>query len=110
MGGRPSVFDGRYAPAVEFGKLEPVEPRLMLVHWIDSMGAGGGWEDMADVLDLGQKSERFKCVTVGFLIGENDEGVMLAQNLSADHETVAGWHYVPRPMIVQMFSLHEEVA
>ncbi len=46
---------------------------LMLVEWIDASRLTDGWMDMADIPD----PYPHRCVSVGFLVGRNDKGLIL---------------------------------
>ena len=60
---------------------------LMLIEWVDASRLSDGWIDMAAVPD----PYPHKCVTVGFLVSENERGKILVPTI-ADVEHAANSH------------------
>ena len=47
---------------------------LVLVEWLDSSRVGEGWVDLADIAEPNPS----KCVSIGFLVRENEKGKVLS--------------------------------
>jgi hypothetical protein len=55
----------------------PVPYKLVLIEWKDASRLSEGWIDLSAVPDTYQH----KCVTVGFLISENEDGKILVPTI-----------------------------
>jgi hypothetical protein len=59
------------------------EMRVVQVFWIDA-GGKHGWEKIDKITDWFQKEENFMVDTVGLLLAENDDFIVLAMGTSTD--------------------------
>ena len=56
---------------------------LVLVEWLDSSRVGEGWVDLADIAEPNPS----KCVSIGFLVRENEKGKVLVPTVAdVEHE------------------------
>ncbi len=67
---------------------------LWRVEWIDSTNRGG-WQEAGKDLDLS------KCITVGFLVKDNDERVVIASSID-DNDEIANLTAIPRQVVTKM--------
>ena len=51
---------------------------LMLIEWVDSSRIGGGWVDMDEI----EEPDPHRCVSVGFLVRENQRGKILIPTIA----------------------------
>lgn len=51
----------------------PLPYPLVMIEWVDSSRIGEGWIDLADIAP----PDPSKCVSVGFLVSENEKGKIL---------------------------------
>jgi hypothetical protein len=73
---------------------------LVLVEWQDSRQPSGGWQ-WAD--ECG-KPEPVKCLTVGWLLQENEDALLIAQNLgdvAGERMQFSGGTEIARRQVVQ---------
>lgn len=75
----------------------------MLIEWVDSSrlgGAGGGWLDLDEISD----PDPHVCISVGFLVKENERGKILVPTVAdvahADNRHVYGSIMIPKCSIV----------
>lgn len=52
---------------------------LVLVEWVDASRLSPNWIDLADI----PEPYAHRCLSVGYLIAENDEGLILVPNLGS---------------------------
>lgn len=57
--------------------------RLVLVIWTDA-GGRSGWQDVDQVLNWAEQDEEFSIVTVGFVMAESEEALLLAPSVSGN--------------------------
>lgn len=57
--------------------------RVVEVEWVDS-GAGGGWQFIANI-----DRQSLKCITVGFLLFDDDESISVASSIGLDSAGMA---------------------
>lgn len=55
--------------------------KLILVRWEDAITPTDGWTDITEL-----KSELADCVSVGFLVEENDKTITIVSHISGDEE------------------------
>ena len=58
-----------------------MKAKLVLVHWEDAITPTDGWTDITEL-----KSELANCVSVGFLVEENDRTITIVSHVSGDEE------------------------
>lgn len=77
-------------------------PKMVHVLWRDSMILGqGGWFDPEGVLP---KEEELVHESVGFLLSDNDEGIVVASSIYLGNEEgmrVAAAVFIPRSAIIK---------
>ena len=60
--------------------------KLVYLEWVDSSSQGSStWIDVDSVLRSG-KDDSMKCVSVGFVLSDDDDSILLASHLSGDCE------------------------
>lgn len=79
-------------------------PAIVQVRWLDSW-AEHGWRPVTE----GASLEPDHCVTVGFLMHESDELMVIAQSISVDIPNGAGWVSIPKVSITERRTLKEAV-
>ena len=55
--------------------------RLTLIHWEDAITPTDGWTDISELV-----SELADCVSVGFVVEENDKTITIVSHISGDDE------------------------
>lgn len=80
-------------------------PRVELITWKDAYNKEGRWRDVKSLKKL--KPAIIK--TVGFVVSEDDEGVVTASDFDSDPKeaNVHGVSYIPKCMIVSRVPLGE---
>jgi len=58
-----------------------MKSKLVLLHWEDAITPTDGWTDITDL-----KSELADCVSVGFVVEENDKTITIVSHVSGDEE------------------------
>lgn len=61
------------------------EHKLVVVEWLDSVQPVSAWRHLSDTPEL----EVVTCLSVGWVVGENEHAVMLAPNI-ADYRSGGG--------------------
>jgi len=59
-----------------------MKAKLVLLHWEDAITPTDGWTDITDL-----KSELADCVSVGFIVEENDKTITIVSHVSGDEES-----------------------
>lgn len=67
------------------------------VEWVDSTVIGGAWRLIEDIVS--EYTDAPKCLSVGFLIGDDDKSVILAASVHGNEAT--GITIVPKTAIVR---------
>jgi hypothetical protein len=52
---------------------------LLLVEWVDASRIDPNWIDIADI----EEPYAHRCISVGYLVRENEEGIILAPNFGS---------------------------
>ena len=58
-----------------------MKPKLTLINWEDAITPTDGWTDITEL-----KSELADCVSVGFLVEENDKTITIVSHVSGDED------------------------
>ena len=58
-----------------------MKAKLVLVHWEDAITPTDGWTDITEL-----KSALADCVSVGFLVEENDRTITIVSHVSGDED------------------------
>jgi len=73
---------------------------LVMVEWVDASRLSNSWMDWADIPD----PYLHRCVTVGFLAGENESGKILVPTIAdighEDNRHTYGGMLIPRSAII----------
>lgn len=78
--------------------------KLLLIKWKDSLQPVSAWMHLSDPPEL----EIAKCVSVGWLISENDDVAMIAQNMAdmdKDDPQASGFMRIPKVCIYERTEL-----
>ena len=73
---------------------------MVEVEWIDS-GGREGWHDLQFALD---SLDRFGCISVGYLIADDERGVVIAQG-TGELGTILSSMAIPRACVVAVHRL-----
>ena len=82
---------------------------IIYVEWVDShvVGVGDTWREVSHI----EIEQDIKCYTVGFLIKENKECMIISSNMAfVDHDTdfqVAGTIMIPKQAVVELKYIKE---
>lgn len=68
-------------------KSSPIDLLLVLVEWKDASRLSSGWMDWSDIPD----PYIHKCVSVGFVVSDNDNGIILVPTIG-DVSHKDNWH------------------
>jgi hypothetical protein len=72
--------------------------RPVLVRWVDSMLLDeGSWVDVGELLSIGKND--IEHTTIGFVLRDDDLGLVLASSLSPDEKRACGGLFIPREAI-----------
>lgn len=66
---------------------------LVLIGWLDTL-VDNSWIDYKDI----EPPKPLQCITVGYLVGENDLGVLIASTVAIDG-SINGSTTIPKGMI-----------
>jgi hypothetical protein len=73
---------------------------LLLIEWVDSSRLGSGWIDLDEICD----PDPHTCVSVGFLVKENERGKILVPTVAdvkhADNRHTHGGIMIPACSII----------
>lgn len=78
------------------------------IEWIDSgsVDSGSGWVTKKDAVDrLKDKSFKHACISVGYLLGVDDQAVYLAQSYDPGFNNYLNAHAIYRPNILRVSPL-----
>lgn len=77
-----------------------MKPRMVRVEWIDSgMSRSEGWEDAQDIVRALTEEGSFEVVTIGWLIHEDDERIIVAQSHDTFNDAYYNAHAIYRPCV-----------
>lgn len=79
-------------------------PQMVRVEWIDSgMARTNGWEKAEDIIEgLRRTPEFMRVVSVGLLLFQDEEQVILAQSYDAHNENFVNAHGIYRPNVISI--------
>jgi hypothetical protein len=80
------------------------EYKLVLIRWVDSYTFSTRWEFIEDIGEL----ELMECVSVGFVVKENDTGIMIIPHISGKNEGGMGGLTIPKVSIIEIIELKIE--
>jgi hypothetical protein len=76
--------------------------RLVEVQWVDSYGVTSSWGDIDEVID---ESSHTTIHSVGWIIKEREEDIVLAPNFCTKTNNVCGVMVIPRVSIKKQINL-----
>jgi hypothetical protein len=79
------------------------EYQIIEVIWIDS-AQSHGWKDRQAEIDSPDRLRSMRCRSVGYMLADDEHGVMLAESLS-DYDNVACTTTIPKFAIVERRNL-----
>ncbi len=81
---------------------------LVLVEWVDASRINDGWVDLKDI----PQPYPHKCVTVGFVLSENEHGKVLVPTIGdvghEDNSHTSGGMMIPASAIISEGRLNED--
>lgn len=82
-------------------------PQLVMIEWLDSAQPLPSWRHLDDLPELAV----VKCVSVGWLVAENDDVKMLAPNIggccSGENSQASGFIRIPASAVTRIVGLAE---
>lgn len=93
---------------------KPFPYEVEYIEWLDSFGCGSNWQHI-DHERLSRISFRHNCISVGFVIFENDDCVVIASHFSPENESIGaeesacGDMTIPKASIVKRIVIIREV-
>lgn len=78
--------------------------RMVQVDWIDSTSLSDGWDSIEHYVEMG---ESLICKTVGYLIHEDDEKIILAMGYNPDNDEVNQATSIPAVTVTKITDLQE---
>ncbi len=81
-------------------------PKLVMIEWVDSGQPIPGWQWLAEI----ESRRAHKCVSVGFLVQDDEQTKVLAPNLGAsngdnDWDQASGLFTIPTAAVLKIESL-----
>jgi len=91
-----------------YATLESVKPKLVLVDWVDSTTPTAPWQEVS--LIKADKQPCAKCRSIGYLIRETDDVLILAMSIAqsgvvADDDSVGNALYIPQVAILDLWEI-----
>lgn len=77
----------------------------MLVEWVDSAVMAGTWRDRQDAIDAVAKSMATHIVSVGIVVHEDDDAIMLAVTWNPNPDDIQGAILIPKAVVKSMHPL-----
>jgi hypothetical protein len=83
-------------------------PRIAKVEWVDSNSVAGGsaWSNIKSTVEIGTDGLRELCISVGFIIHEDDVGIVIVPHLAKfpidDDTQGSGDMAIPKVAIVSI--------
>lgn len=75
------------------------KPWVMRVTWLDSTILHEGWRPVKDITDRRARRGATRCVSVGFVLADDDEGISLAGSVHGNE--AAGVVHIPAGAVVR---------
>lgn len=78
--------------------------RLVLIEWVDSYSFYEQWDFIKEIAE----PEIVKCISVGFVIKETDDSIMILPHISGENEAGRGGICIPKISIIKTIKLNYE--
>lgn len=75
--------------------------KIVLIEWVDSYSVYEQWDFLKDL----KEPEIIKCKSVGFIIKETDESILIMPHISGDNEAGKGGICIPKLAIIKRIVL-----
>jgi hypothetical protein len=72
--------------------------KIVEVSWIDSTALADGWRDKQTYIEM----SNLECTTVGYLIYESDDIIVLAMSHNPENDDVNHCYTIPRVCVKEM--------
>jgi hypothetical protein len=83
----------------------PNHPPVVYVEWMDSHGASQGWTELDEAVEFGMNAISGPIASAGFLIAENEAGIVVASGFNPHANDVVGAMAIPRSAIARFIRL-----
>jgi hypothetical protein len=87
-----------------------IRPAVVIVEWHDSYVASEGWTDRQESVDSGREMTGDPISSAGFLIDDDEVGIIVASGLNQHANDVFGAMALPRSAIVNLKVLEKSHA
>jgi hypothetical protein len=78
--------------------------KLVLIKWVDSYSVCESWNFIKEIAE----PANVECVSVGFVIKENTDNILILPHISGDNEAGRGGICIPKISITQIKELNYE--
>ena len=85
-------------------------PPIVLVEWLDSHRASNGWTELEESVESGREAITTSMLSAGFLVHDDDDGVVVACGLNPRGPDVEGAMAIPRVAIRRVVQLRPGAA
>ena len=75
--------------------------KIVLIEWVDSYSVYEQWDFLKDL----KEPEIIKCKSVGFIVNETDESILIMPHISGDNEAGKGGICIPKIAIIKRTEL-----
>ena len=75
--------------------------KIVLIEWVDSYSVYEQWDFLNDL----KEPEIIKCKSVGFIVNETDESILIMPHISGDNEAGKGGICIPKIAIIKRTEL-----
>jgi hypothetical protein len=75
--------------------------KIVLIEWVDSYSVYEQWDFLNDL----KEPEIIKCKSVGFIVNETDESILIMPHISGDNEAGKGGICIPKLAIIKRTEL-----
>jgi hypothetical protein len=85
-------------------------PAIVLVEWLDSHRASNGWTELDESVESGREAITTAMLSAGFLVHDDEDGVVVACGLNPRGPDVEGAMAIPRVAILKVTQLRGAAA
>jgi hypothetical protein len=75
--------------------------KIVLIEWLDSYSVYEQWDFLKDL----KEPEIIKCKSVGFIVNETNESILIMPHISGDNEAGKGGICIPKLSIIKRTQL-----
>jgi hypothetical protein len=75
--------------------------KIVLIEWVDSYSVYEQWDFLKDL----KEPEIMKCKSVGFIVKETNESILIMPHISGDNEAGKGGICIPKLSIIKRTEL-----